>query len=448
MGSAFVCGACGYATGKWFGKCPDCGEWSQARVDDGDPRLEIVSLAAQTSVIERRPTGSDELDRVLGGGLVAGSVLLLAGEPGIGKSTLVLQLLDSLSCRSLLVTGEESVEQVALRAARLGVDRDRVCVAATTSLRALVAGARDVDVLVIDSIQTLRDDSLEGVPGSPTQVRGCAARLVELAKSTGTTVVLVGHVTKEGMVAGPKALEHVVDAVLTLEGERSGPLRLLRSAKNRFGACDETGVFVMGDAGLDPVPDPSALFLEDRDTGVPGSVVLPTIDGTRPVLVEVQALVAAQDQSGRRSAIGLDPRRLSMMVGVLETRADVGLGRADIFVAVAGGLNVKEPSADLAMCVALYSAQTGTVIDPATVVLGEVGLGGEVRRVHSLERRLTEAARMGFERAIVPHRNVCEVRGITMMPVSNLSATFALVNELGARSLRVTSGDVLPLVPR
>lgn len=429
-----MCATCGYSAGKWFGRCPDCGEWSQATAAGDAPTLEIVSLADHLSVPARRPTAVAEVDRVLGGGLVVGSAVLLAGEPGIGKSTLVLQLLNSFEGTSLLVTGEESVEQVGMRAARLGLDTGALRVAATTSVAAVATHAAAVDVLVIDSIQTLRDDSLEGVAGSPTQVRGCAARLVELAKTTGTTVILVGHVTKEGTVAGPKTLEHVVDVVLTLEGERSGSLRLLRSAKNRFGACDETGVFTMGDRGLEAVADPSALFLEDRDTAVPGSVVLPTIDGTRPVLVEVQALVATHDQAGRRSAIGLDPRRLSMMVGVIETRAHVALGRADVFVAVAGGLTVREPAADLAMCVALHSAHTGNAIDPATVILGEVGLGGEVRRVHSLERRLTEAARMGFERAIVPHRNDCEVRGITTLPVSNLSGTFGLAGELGARA--------------
>ena len=400
----------------------------------GPDTLQIVTLDGQAEAPARRATGSAEVDRVLGGGLVTGSVILLAGEPGIGKSTLVLQLLNSLECDSLLVTGEESVQQVGMRATRLGLKRDRLRVAPSTSLSAVVAAATSspIDILVIDSIQTLRDEMLEGAPGSPTQVRGCATRLVELAKTTGVTVILVGHVTKEGAVAGPKALEHVVDAVVTLDGERTGRLRLLRTTKNRFGPCDETGVFVMSDGGLEAVPDPSALFLEDRHAGVPGSVVLPTIDGTRPLLVEVQAMVTTDDQDGRRSAIGLDARRLSMLVGVLATRAEIAMGRRDVFVAVAGGLNVKEPAADLAMCLALHTARANVTLDPRTVAFGEVGLAGEVRRVHSIERRLAEAARMGFARAIVPRKGAADARGIEVIPVSDLREAFGAVVASGS----------------
>lgn len=429
MSQTFACAECGFAAAKWFGRCPDCGAWSSALSPSGSDALEIVTLDGKAEAPPRRVTGSPEVDRVLGGGLVTGSVVLLAGEPGIGKSTLVLQLLDSLECASLLVTGEESVQQVGMRATRLGLDRGRLRVAPSTSLAAVVAAAAasPADVLVIDSIQTLKDETLEGSPGSPTQVRGCATRLVELAKATGVTVVLVGHVTKEGAVAGPKALEHVVDAVVTLDGERTGRLRLLRTTKNRFGPCDETGVFVMSDAGLQAVPDPSALFLEDRQAGVPGSVVLPTIDGTRPLLVEVQAMVTGTDQDARRSAIGLDARRLSMLVGVLGTRAEVAMGRRDVFVAVAGGLNVKEPAADLAMCLALQTARENITIDPRTVAFGEVGLAGEVRRVHSIERRLAEAARMGFVRAIVPRKGETDARGIEVIPVADLREAFGAV---------------------
>ncbi|HEV3471926.1 MAG TPA: DNA repair protein RadA [Actinomycetota bacterium] len=426
MSQTFACAECGFSASKWFGRCPDCGAWSSALTPSGPDSLQIVTLDGNAESPARRTTGSAEVDRVLGGGLVTGSVILLAGEPGIGKSTLVLQLLDSLECSSLLVTGEESVQQVGMRATRLGLDRARLHVAPSTSISAVVTAAASfpADVLVIDSIQTLQDDTLEGSPGSPAQVRGCATRLVELAKATGLTVLLVGHVTKEGAVAGPKALEHVVDTVVTLDGERTGRLRLLRVTKNRFGPCDETGVFVMSDRGLAPVPDPSALFLEDRHTGVPGSVVLPTIDGTRPLLVEVQAMVTGSDQDARRSAIGLDARRLSMLVGVLATRAEVAMGRRDVFVAVAGGLNVKEPAADLAMCLALHTARESVTIDPTIVAFGEVGLAGEVRRVHSIERRLAEAARMGFARAIVPRKGASEARGIEVIPVADLREAF------------------------
>ena len=429
MSQTFACAECGFAASKWFGRCPDCGAWSSALTPSAPDALQIVTLDGKAETPARRPTGSPEVDRVLGGGLVTGSVVLLAGEPGIGKSTLVLQLLNSLECASLLVTGEESVQQVGMRATRLGLDRGRLRVAPSTSLAAVVAASASspADILVIDSIQTLRDETLEGSPGSPTQVRGCATRLVELAKATGVTVILVGHVTKEGAVAGPKALEHVVDAVVTLDGERTGRLRLLRTTKNRFGPCDETGVFVMSDAGLQAVPDPSALFLEDRHAGVPGSLILPTIDGTRPLLVEVQAMVTSDDQDARRSAIGLDARRLSMLVGVLATRAEVPMGRRDVFVAVAGGLNVKEPAADLAMCLALQTARENVTIDPHTVAFGEVGLAGEVRRVHSIDRRLAEAARMGFVRALVPRKGATDARGIEVVPVGDLREAFGAV---------------------
>lgn len=425
MKNAYSCSACGFSAGKWFGRCPECGEWSTAGAATAEAALEVVTLGAPAAAPVRRATGLDELDRVLGGGLVPGSVVLLAGEPGIGKSTLVLQVLDALngSCASLLVTGEESVEQVGMRAARLGLDGKGLKIAPSTSLRAVIAACEThrPDVLVVDSIQTLHDESIDGTAGSPLQVRSAAARLVEIAKGARVTVILVGHVTKEGTVAGPKTLEHVVDAVLTLEGERSGRLRLLRATKNRFGPCDETGVFVMVDKGLAPVPDPSAMFLEDRHADVPGSVVLPTLDGTRPVLVEVQALVKETDlPNARRVPIGLDARRLTMMIGILQMRAQLDLAKQDVFVAAAGGLNVKEPAADLAMCLAIYSALNDNVLDARTVVFGEVGLAGEVRSVHSLERRLAEAARMGFETALVPKKGTKDVEGLRVIGVRDI----------------------------
>jgi DNA repair protein RadA/Sms len=368
----------------------------------------VTSLAGTEGEPERRPTGIGEVDRVLGGGFVAGSVLLLAGEPGIGKSTLVLQMLDGAARngrRALLATGEESVGQVGLRARRVGASQSAIRVAHATSLEAVMSAceAESPELLVVDSIQTLEDTSIDSAPGSVAQVRECAAALVGHAKSTGAVVVLVGHVTKEGGVAGPKTLEHIVDVVVTLEGERHGGLRLLRAAKNRFGSCAETGVFALGSSGLDPVEDASGMMLADRRPGVGGSVVFPALEGTRPVLVEVQALTTPTTLvPPRRIAIGVDGRRLTLMLGVLSKSLGSGFGAHDVFVAVAGGLVVREPAADLALCLALLSAREEVCVPSGTVALGEVGLGGEVRRVPGVERRLSESARLGFESAVVP----------------------------------------------
>jgi DNA repair protein RadA/Sms len=369
--------------------------------------------------------------------LVPGSVVLLSGEPGVGKSTLILQLLDGLAQAhpSLLITGEESVEQTSLRAARLGVDRDALRVAESLSLNDVLAACERErpDVLVVDSIQTLRDSRLEQAPGSVVQVRECAAELVRHAKATGMAVVLVGHVTKDGHVAGPKTLEHVVDAVLSLEGERSGSLRLLRSIKNRFGSCDETGVFTMGARGLVPVEDPSAMLLADRSAGLAGSVVFPALEGTRPTLVELQALVTPSDlPQPRRVSIGLDSRRLALLLGVL-FKQEVITGKRDVFVAAAGGLAVREPGSDLPVCLALYSAATDRALDDRMVAIGEVGLGGEIRRVPGIERRLREAARLGFSAAIVPRGKWDAPPSLNVVCAAHIGAAFAAV---GARTVR------------
>ncbi|CAN5582205.1 DNA repair protein RadA [soil metagenome] len=356
----------------------------------------------------RLSTGIAEVDRVLGGGVVAGSVVLLAGEPGIGKSTLVLQLLQGVvraggSC--VLVSGEESLAQTGLRAARLGIPLDGVRAASSTSLQAVIAASERErpDVLVIDSIQTIEDAALEQPAGSVVQVRESASALVRHAKSTGVAVILVGHVTKDGAVAGPKTLEHVVDAVVTLEGERGGGLRLLRAAKNRFGSCDETGVFTMSRHGLEAVGDASAMLLADRRPGATGSVVFPGMEGSRPVLVEIQALVTGTKlPQPRRVAIGVDARRVTLLLGVLCKGEGMSFGTKDVFVAAAGGLAVREPAADLAMCLALFSGLEEVAISGDIIAIGEVGLAGEVRRVPAIDRRLTEAARLGFSTAIVP----------------------------------------------
>ena len=337
-----------------------------------------------------------------------GEVVLLAGEPGVGKSTLVLQLLDGLvrnGHRSLLISGEESAHQVAMRAARLGVEATGARIAVGESLQATLStcAREQPDAVVVDSIQTLTDVTLEQGAGSVVQVRECAAALVRYAKTSGTAILLIGHVTKDGSVAGPKTLEHVVDAVLSLEGERDGQLRLLRATKNRFGSCDEVGVLTMSASGLQRVNDPSAMLLADRRAGVGGSIVFPSLDGVRPLLVELQALVPATGSpQPRRVALGIDGRRLALACAVLSDKTNVSLVERDVFVSAAGGLVVKEPAADLSLCLALASAACGFAIDPGVVAIGEVGLSGEIRRVPGMDRRIDEAVRLGFDTAIVP----------------------------------------------
>ena len=411
----FSCSACDHSAPRWFGRCPACEAWgtadecaSEAGSRRATSTLTVEPLDRSGSPLTRVATGVPELDRVLGGGLVPGSVVLLSGDPGIGKSTLVLQMVDGVTRSggsALLVTGEESLDQVSLRALRIGVAADRLLAAASSSLPEVLAAAaqRRPSVLVVDSIQTLQDPAHESAAGSVVQVRECAASLVKFAKGSGVAVVLIGHVTKEGTVAGPRTLEHLVDAVISLEGERSGTFRLLRALKNRFGSCDEAGVFTMDERGLEGVEDPSAMFLADRLPGVAGSSVFPALEGARPVLIEVQALVTPSSFSQpRRVAIGCDARRLALLIGVLAERGLCGLADRDVFVAAAGGSQIREPAGDLAICLSLLSAASKKPIHYGTLAVGEVGLAGEVRRVPGLQRRIAEAERLGFERAIVP----------------------------------------------
>jgi DNA repair protein RadA/Sms len=356
---------------------------------------------------------------------------LLAGEPGIGKSTLVLQVLAGVSAaggRALLVTGEESLEQVSDRAARLGLQNDGVRASAAISVVALLtaAEAERPDVLVVDSVQTLQNPALEQSPGTVSQVRECTARLVAHAKNTGTSVLIVGHVTKDGSVAGPKALEHVVDTVLVLEGERTGSFRLLRAVKNRFGSCEETGVFMMQPGGLEAVADPSSMLLADRCVGTSGSVVFPALEGTRPVLAEIQALVTPQStQPPRRVSTGTDVKRLALVLAVLTQRAELPLHTQDVFIASAGGISLKEPAADLAVAAAIFSAFNDLPVDPQAIAFGEIGLGGEVRRVPAVDRRLKEAARLGFTKAIVPRGSSVGSPGLDVTEVADVREAFA-----------------------
>jgi len=404
------CGACGAGAPRWSGRCGGCGGWNtivEAPPAAPPPAAPVPIGHVEAPAAPRLATGVGELDRVLGGGLVPGSVILVGGEPGIGKSTLLLQALAGVAGaghRALLVSGEESAHQVRLRADRLAALSPRLWLVPETSLPGVAAAVEQVDpaVVVVDSIQTVVDPEVGSGPGSVAQVSHCAHRLVALARQRGLAVVLVGQVTKEGSLAGPRLLEHVVDTVLSFEGERHHALRLLRAVKHRFGATGELGLFEMTDAGLRGLADPGQLFLGDRRSGLPGSVVVPTVDGQRPLVVELQALVAPTHLAmPRRSAQGLDGGRLALVLAVLARRTGVELGHADVYASVVGGVKVVEPAADLAMAVALASAATGVALPPDVVAFAEVGLGGELRQVGHTPRRLAEAARLGFRRAVV-----------------------------------------------
>jgi DNA repair protein RadA/Sms len=427
--TAYVCGECGAEHNKWQGQCAECGVWNTltefvvqpatksaavnprsgyAGVVDTPKVTQLATVAAEAE--QRSATGIAELDRVLGGGLVAGSVVLIGGDPGIGKSTLLLQMLGAIGqrVRGLYVTGEESLAQVASRGQRLGIPLDGLEALAETSIERILAEAASgrPDVLIIDSIQTIWTETLTAAPGSVSQVRESAARLVRHAKESGTSVFLVGHVTKEGGIAGPRVLEHMVDAVLYFEGESGSRFRILRAFKNRFGAVNELGVFAMGDKGLREVPNPSAIFLSAHAQPTAGSAVMVTREGTRPLLVEVQALV---DQSSlgnpRRVALGLEQNRLAMLLAVLHRHGGAAVYDQDVFVNVVGGIRVQETAADLPVLLAVLSSFRDRPLPDKTVAFGEVGLSGEIRPVPNGEERLKEAATHGFLRAIVPKAN-------------------------------------------
>ncbi|MGE4526839.1 MAG: DNA repair protein RadA [Rhodospirillaceae bacterium] len=418
----YVCQSCGAVYGKWAGRCEACGAWNsiaeeavpatpQGKALAGGRKLDFVPLSGEGAPEPRRVTGIGELDRVSGGGLVAGSVLLVGGDPGIGKSTLLLQAVAALAkggARCVYVSGEEAVEQVRLRARRLGLSDAPVELAAATGLKDIVASLdtpQPPDVVVIDSIQTMYLDTLDSAPGTVTQVRACANELIRLAKRRGFVLFLVGHVTKEGTLAGPRVVEHMVDTVLYFEGERGHHFRILRATKNRFGATDEIGVFEMTDAGLSEVANPSALFLAERRGNVAGSCVFAGLEGSRPLLVEIQALVAPSAYgTPRRAVVGWDSGRLSMLLAVLEARCGIAFGGHDVYLNVAGGLKVAEPAADLAVACAVLSSASGIPAPPDAAVFGEIGLSGEVRAVAQPDLRLKEAAKLGFASALMPRR--------------------------------------------
>ena len=447
--SRYVCQACGAAHIRWEGQCRTCGAWNtlvETLVHEPDRKARAARAVAGPGTAApqslaglreaepvRTPTGISEMDRVLGGGLVPGSVVLLGGEPGIGKSTLLLQAAAGLTVSAgevLYATGEESAGQVRLRAGRLGLLEgtvgERIKVVAENEVGRIAALAREgrPGVLVVDSIQTVTVDELEGPAGSVGQVRESALRLMDLAKGEGISVIVVGHVTKDGTLAGPKTLEHLVDTVLSLEGERTATLRLLRATKNRFGSTEEVGVFEMAEIGLAEVADPGRAFLADADEHAPGSVVGATLEGTRPLLVEVQGLVAPGGYgSPRRTASGIDSNRLALLIAVLGRRAGIGLGSHDVYANLAGGLDLADPGLDLPLALALASSLRDRPVPTDLIAIGELGLLGELRSVPGLERRLREAARLGFKTAIVPRSRRGEapqITGMTVHSVSNL----------------------------
>lgn len=422
--SLYVCQSCGASHPKWTGRCDGCGDWNTLveEVSSGGaagrpalgrgakPKLTLSLLKGETQSPPRRATGIGEFDRVTGGGLVPGSALLIGGDPGIGKSTLLLQAAAALAQTHAVVyiSGEEAIDQLRLRAERLGLTEAPVQLAAATSVSDIAATLdvpRGAEIVVVDSVQTLFVDELDSAPGTVAQVRASAQVLIRLAKRQGFVLLLVGHVTKEGMIAGPKVLEHMVDTVLYFEGERGHQFRLLRSVKNRFGPADEIGVFEMSDRGLREVANPSALFLAERERDVSGSAVFAGIEGTRPVLVEIQALIAPTAFAApRRAVVGWDSARLAMILAVLEARCGMAFATCDVFLNVAGGLRIAEPAADLAVAAALASAALGRPLPTETVVFGEIGLAGEVRAVARADSRLKEAEKLGFAAAIIPQR--------------------------------------------
>jgi DNA repair protein RadA/Sms len=445
----YSCTECGATSPKWQGQCPGCNEWNtlvetvaekaptNSRFESLAPTAKLQNLSEiEAREVERIATGIGEFDRALGGGLVNGAVVLIGGDPGIGKSTLLLQALAHLSLdnRVLYVSGEESGEQVALRARRLGLDTRRLQLMAEINLERILATlqAEKPVVAVIDSIQTLWSDQLSSAPGSVAQVRECAAQLTRLAKQAGITVILVGHVTKEGALAGPRVLEHIVDTVLYFEGDTHSSFRLVRAVKNRFGAVNELGVFAMTETGLKGVSNPSALFLSQHGQDVAGSCVMVTQEGTRPLLVEIQALVDTSHGNPRRLTVGLDPQRLAMLLAVLHRHAGIVCFDQDVFVNAVGGVKITEPAADLAVLMSITSSLKNKPLPSKLIVFGEVGLAGEIRPAPRGQERLKEAAKLGFTRALIPEANRPKqaIPGMEVIAVKRVEEAVARIREI------------------
>src|SRR4051795_7097977 len=440
---AFVCQSCGASHPRWAGRCDDCGAWNSiAEETKASPaaaaggkssgqRLALVPLTGDTVPPPRLPSGIEELDRVLGGGIVAGAAMLIGGDPGIGKSTLMLQAAAAIAVRDrrvVYVSGEESIDQIRMRAARLGLADAPIQLASATSAGDVLATVDRPDapgLLIVDSIQTMWVDGLDQAPGTVTQLRAAAQALIRFAKQRGSALMLIGHVTKDGQIAGPRVLEHMVDAVLYFEGERGHQFRILRAVKNRFGPANEIGVFEMGDRGLAEVTNPSALFLAERDSSAPGAAVFAGIEGSRPVLVEVQALTAPTSYgTPRRAVVGWDPNRLALLLALLETRCGLVTATRDVYLNIAGGLRLQEPAADLAVAAAIVSSELKLPAPSTAVFLGEVGLAGEVRAVGQLEARLKEAAKLGFKDAVTPRGGREKAAGLEVRELTRLIDLF------------------------
>lgn len=439
----YVCQSCGGVSSKWQGQCADCGDWNtlveesggvvtpfqkKHNLQSGGSKLQLASLDADVPLPKRMSTGIPEFDRALGGGFVPGSATLIGGDPGIGKSTLLLQASAKLAGASrdvVYISGEEAGDQIRLRAQRLGLGDAPIRLASATSVRDILTTMGECAppaLLVIDSIQTMHSDLIEGAPGTVSQVRASAQELIRFAKERGSSLVLVGHVTKDGSIAGPRVLEHMVDTVLSFEGERSHQYRILRAIKNRFGGTDEIGVFAMQEQGLEEVSNPSSLFLTSRDQNVSGAVVFPALEGTRPVLVEIQALVVrlASGATPRRAVVGWDSSRLAMILAVLEARCGLGFASSEVYLNVAGGYRIADPAADLAVAAALVSALSEQPIPADAVSFGEISLSGEVRPVAHAALRLREAAKLGFSKALLPASVDCREPGVSLQGFSGL----------------------------
>jgi len=438
----YICKNCGNQSAKWLGKCPNCGEWDTFIEEVAENQKQVRLVKKTTSKIHklseieseinyRLKTNINELDRVLGGGIIPGSLILIGGDPGIGKSTMMLQMCSMLTdYEPLYVTGEESLQQIKYRAGRLAEDSDKMLLLAETNIEEIVAAIKTVDsqVVIVDSIQSVWSDRVDSTPGSIMQVRECAALLMQTAKSTGKAIFIIGHVTKDGFIAGPKILEHLVDTVLQFEGDKSYSFRILRSLKNRFGSTNELGIFEMSSEGLREVPNPSEIFLANRMQNASGIAIVAAIEGSRPILLEVQALVSPTSYSvPQRTANGFDLRRLQMILAVLEKRLGIPFWKQDVFINVAGGIYLNDPSVDLGIASALVSSFRDEPVSPETVIIGEIGLTGEVRMVSMLEQRLTESQKLGFKRVIYPKNNLKNNTShfnITLNEVERISLAF------------------------